>query len=158
MDLALEAMPMDELLDTLEYLRGQTIDAVMAEWRRQLGTGPPRLRSRDVLVYLLAWRLQEREHNGLSASVKYRLRRLERERQTPSDAPRRIRREALPGTVLAREWKGATHHVAVTTTGFEYAGRCYRSLSEVARAITGTRWSGPVFFGLRQPGARRTTP
>ena len=58
----------------------------------------------------------------------------------------------MPGTRLVREWQGREHAVTVLTDGFEYLGRPYKSLSAVARAITGTRWSGPAFFGLRSPG------
>ena len=64
-------------------------------------------------------------------------------------APASRATSAQPGTRLVREWQGRTHTVLVTDTGFEYAGKHYPSLSAIARAITGTRWSGPAFFGLR---------
>lgn len=139
---------MDENAYDLQHLRSLPIEKIQAEWRRRLGTAPPRIRSLDVLIRLLAWRLQEREQGGLASEVKTRLRRLAREREVAPEKARRTRRAATPGTVLAREWKGATHHVAITGTGYEYAGKCYGSLSEVARTITGTRWSGPLFFGI----------
>jgi hypothetical protein len=140
---------MDDQARELQQLKSLSIEAIQAQWRQRLGTAPPRIRSLDVLVRLLAWRLQERDHGGLSAEVKARLKRLARERDIKSNKAPRPKRRATPGTVLAREWKGAMHRVAITGSGFEYAGKCYRSLSEVARTITGTRWSGPLFFGLK---------
>ncbi len=67
--------------------------------------------------------------------------------RTPVAAPSRT---VKPGAVLVREWRGASHHVSVLENGFSFRGKHYRSLSEVAREITGTRWSGPLFFGLKR--------
>ncbi len=64
----------------------------------------------------------------------------------PKDRP-------VAGTRLIREWQGVEHHVTVLTDGYEYQGRKYKSLSAIARAIAGTRWNGPLFFGLRRPGS-----
>lgn len=148
---------MDDKARVLQHLKSLPLEAMQAEWRKQLGTAPPRLRSSDLLVRLLAWKVQEREHGGLASATKYRLRRLAREGSAAPDKTRRERRKTTPGTVLSREWKGAMHYVAVTGTGYEYAGKCYRSLSEVARTITGTRWSGPLFFGLK-PSPTKKAP
>jgi Protein of unknown function (DUF2924) len=70
----------------------------------------------------------------------------------PADGPA-IRPKA--GTRIVREWQGRLHEVSVLENGFEYGGRTYRSLSEIAREITGTRWSGPAFFGMRKRETRR---
>lgn len=88
---------------------------------------------------------------GLAEASRRRLRRLASGEATPVDAP--ASRGLKPGTRLLREWQGRTHNVTVTETGLAYEGKMYRDLSEAARTITGTRWSGPLFFGLR--GDRR---
>ncbi|MDP7152764.1 MAG: DUF2924 domain-containing protein, partial [Paracoccaceae bacterium] len=77
----------------------------------------------------------------------------EQEKATPEDNRRRADAEALMiGTTLVREWDGVNHQVTVIDGGFEWQGRKYKSLSAVARAITGTRWNGWLFFGLRKHG------
>jgi hypothetical protein len=108
----------------------------------------------DVLALGIAYMWQERSQGGLSARVAKELDCLSREvlqdKLTPSALPRRT--PALrTGTVLIREWQGITHHVKVTADGFIWNDRSYPSLTSVARAITGTRWNGPRFFGLREP-------
>ena len=98
---------------------------------------------------MLAYRLQEFAHGGLSGSAKRKLQELEAKRirdKTTRVAPL-IR--LSPGVSLIRDWKGVRHKVEVTPAGFVHQGVIYGSLSEVARAITGTRWNGPLFFGLR---------
>ncbi|MFT5114094.1 MAG: hypothetical protein ACI8P9_003427, partial [Parasphingorhabdus sp.] len=92
-----------------------------------------------------AWRIQELAYGGLSPETKERIEQRVRIRDKPK--PGKIQRPAV-GTKLIREHKGVEHHVTVTRNGFEYQGRTFRSLSHIAREITGTRWSGPLFFGL----------
>ena len=121
-----------------------------------MGTTPPKLPSSDVMARMLAWRFQERAHGGLDSDVKARLRRLAKDPNPDSERPRRIRPILSPGTTLVREWQGGTHHVRVTDAGFEYAGQGYGSLSEVARAIPGARWSGPSFLGPNKSPARKS--
>lgn len=108
-------------------------------WRRHLGAPPP-IRSRDLLRRMLAFELQAAVYGGLSSDLKRRLR-------TKAPAQRR-KRTLQPGTMLIREWRGERHSVQVLPNGFEHLGSRYASLSEVARAITGARWSGPRFFGV----------
>lgn len=119
------------------------LQALREEWRRLYGP-PPRLRSPDLLRYLLAWRIQSALEGGLDRDTRRRL------RQSSPTVP------ALPtpsaGTTITREWQGVIHEVKVLGTGFSYKGQAYRSLSEIARAITGSRWNGPRFFGLRKSG------
>ena len=145
---------------SLEFdeFRTRSPGELQEEWLRRLGTAPPKLPSSDVMARILAWRVQEREHGGLDPDVKARLRRLAKDPNPDSERPRRVRPSLSPGTTLVREWQGATHHVRVTDSGFEYNGRGYGSLSEVARAITGTRWSGPRFFELNNISERRIAP
>lgn len=144
---------MDETDGNLDRLRGQKVTDLQAEWLRRLGTPPPELRSAIVLAQLLAWRIQEREHGGLDPNTKARLRRLAKGRGERPERQFVARPKLTPGTTLVKEWQGTPHHVRVTEAGFEYAGSSYGSLSEVARAITGTRWSGPRFFGLTKKAA-----
>ena len=148
---------MSNLGKDLDGLRCRPLAEVQREWEARLGIKPPKVRSADVLARMLAWRAQEREHGGLEPDVKARLRRLGKVSEREPERPKRIRPSLSPGTTLVREWQGGTHHVRVTDAGFEYAGRGYGSLSEVARAITGTRWSGPRFFGLDAKTGRRVT-
>ena len=126
------------------------IKELRAEWHRwyperQL---PQRL-SRDLLVRTIAWRLQEQRVGGASAKLMRELDRLAD--QLHRSGTLDIEREATikPGTRLVREWHGETHRVTALDDGYLYGGRHFISLSEIARAITGTRWSGPRFFGLK---------
>ncbi|HVX37597.1 MAG TPA: DUF2924 domain-containing protein [Hyphomicrobium sp.] len=113
------------------------------EWRRLHGMQPPKSLSRDLILRGITYKIQERAFGGLSKSV---LRKL-------SEVPSNIVRQASPvrvrvGTRLVREWNGQTHIVLVHADGVEWRGKRYRSLSVVAREITGAHWSGPRFFGL----------
>nr|WP_166179441.1 DUF2924 domain-containing protein [Altererythrobacter segetis] len=109
-------------------------------WRCRYGA-PPHLRSRELFARLLAWRMQADAFGGLDQAFL----RLLQGRQPAAEPP------PLPlGTRLTREWQGRRYQVEVTEEGFVHAGATYASLSAIARAITGTRWNGPRFFGLRQ--------
>lgn len=116
-------------------------------WQRAFGRPlPPRLYKATV-VMLLAYRLQELALGGLSPALSRHLRDLVPRAGRPAQPPpRRLK----PGTRLLRDWQGRTHTVTVVENGFLYAGTTYRSLSVIARQITGTPWSGPAFFGLRK--------
>lgn len=131
-------------------------------WRQLIGTEPPRY-NRQFLIKRLAHRLQELAHGGLSQETRDQMDRLlddagYNELGARGTGPRRRPGRALPvaGTRLVREWDGERHEVTVVRGGFEYRGRRYRSLSAIAREVTGTRWNGPLFFGLRPAkGARQ---
>ncbi len=114
------------------------------EWRRRYGP-PPRMRSTDLLSRLLAWRIQSDAFGGLDKTTI----RLLASSRAPTPAV-----TLSPGTRLARDWQGRRHEVEVIEAGFHYDGKIYRSLSEVARTITGTRWNGLRFFGLRDAAKR----
>ena len=110
--------------------------------------------SRDLLMRGITYKLQERLLGGLSKSIIRQLQRLDSELEV-SDARKRAPLISLkPGTRLVREWHGVTHTVLVLADGVEWKGRRYRSLTVVAREITGARWSGPRFFGLRKCASR----
>ena len=126
-------------------------------WRALYGTAPSAKISRPILIRALAYRLQERTLGGLKSATRRLLQRVaERARAgAPIDA---VPRPTLGlGTRLLREWNGVTHEAIVVESGVLFRGQHYRSLSEVARVITGSRWSGPRFFGLRSE-ARRAKP
>lgn len=136
----------------LVRLKELTIFDLRQEWRRLERLPPPMRLSRDLLVRGIVYKLQERAFGGLSKSM---LRRLTKGAHRSRAGESRGSAAAIvtkPGTRLVREWCGVTHSVLVLADGVEWRGQRYRSLSVVAREITGAHWSGPRFFGL----ARRT--
>lgn len=152
----------------LTELETLTKEALRTEWRRLFRLAPPSI-SRDLLMRAIGHRYQELEHGGLSKAAARKLRTVagaEAEAASKEDAAlsdggasargnrrgQSPRPTLLPGARLIREWHGKTHSVTVTDAGFDYAGRSYRSLTEIAREITGTHWSGPRFFGLGTAG------
>lgn len=126
------------ICDDLDAIAAENLDQLRRRWNRHWGQ-PPRLRSVALLRRLIAWRLQSEAYGGPDAAM----RRMLRGRSTGSE------KILPPGSVLTREWKGVCYRVEVADDGFFHDGRSWASLSEVARAITGTRWNGPRFFGLR---------
>jgi hypothetical protein len=112
--------------------------------------------NRRYLESRLAYRIQELAYGGLRPETIRRLERLGEELDGGDRKKSRVRADTMPiaGTRLIREWQGVEHVVTVTSDGFEWQGRPYRSLSAIARAITGTRWNGWVFFGLKNRRAR----
>jgi hypothetical protein len=123
-------------------------------WPRWFESPPPVRFRRAVLVRALAYRMQERAHGGLSAATRTKLRALAE--AVKIDSLREVveNPRPTPGTHMIREWGSEMHQVTVEVAGFVYRGQCYRSLSEIARRITGTRWSGPAFFGVKPPAMR----
>jgi len=130
-----------QVTEEVRGLQALNLEALRTQWRRRYGP-PPRLRSADLLRRLLAWRIQAEALGGLSPEVRRALARTGAAARGP---------KLEPGVRLTREWRGMRHEVEITEQGVLYRGRSYASLSEVARAITGTRWNGPRFFGLRSP-------
>jgi len=118
------------------------------KWQETFGAEPSPQIGRTLLLQALAYRVQERLFGGLKPSVQRILDQIIED--LPRGATRRVpKTRATAGTVLIREWRGIRHRVAVFDRHVVYGGRRYASLSEVARAITGTHWSGPLFFGLK---------
>jgi hypothetical protein len=131
----------DRIAGEVRALEHLNLHGLRDEWRRRYGE-PPKMRSTELLARLLAWRIQSDAFGGLDAAT---IRLLTSEQSPPP-------RPALSaGSQLTREWQGRVHEVDVLDSGFRYDGRDYRSLSHVARNITGTRWNGLRFFGLREP-------
>ena len=130
----------DRSVDTeLERLAGLGLHGLRDAWPERFGP-PPRLRSPDLLRRMLSWRLQVEAYGGLDADT----RKLLAKGAVKASGP-----TAAPGVRLVREWKGERHEAEVLEDGVLYRGDRYASLSEVAREITGSRWNGPRFFGLR---------
>ena len=119
-------------------------EELRANWRDLFGKPPhPKLR-RELLIPIIAYRLQEKALGGLKPST---LRRLEASRDGSQN---KKRRDLMLGARIVREWQGKMYEFITIENGFAWDGRTFQSLSEIARAITGTRWSGPAFFGLKK--------
>ena len=132
------------ITNEVRALEGLNLEGLRAQWRRRYGE-PPKLRSADLLARLLSWRMQAEVFGGLDAAVT----RLLLHRSIPVCGPKLV-----PGVRVEREWRGVRHSVDVVEGGFHWNGETYRSLSRVAGAITGGKWNGPRFFGLRDEPAR----
>jgi hypothetical protein len=117
-------------------------------WRELFDKEPPSF-SRNYLVSRLAYRIQELAYGGLTPATRARLDALA-DGLDPKAARKRVINGPVVGTQLIREWRGVEHKVTVLADGFEWEGRRYKSLSAVARAITGTRWNGLTFFGVKR--------
>lgn len=143
-------MSEDTVLARLAALQTMPIGELKAQWRTLFGTEPPPF-NRPYLQSRIAYRIQELAYGGLKPETLARLEALGEELERESKGPGRPRYAERPiaGTRLIREYRGVQHTVTVTANGFEWEGRPYQSLSAIARAITGTRWNGPVFFGLK---------
>ena len=147
---------MSEMVDEIESLRALDRDALIARYRAETGR-EPRQKNAAWLVRRLAWRVQERRMGGLSSTARGRLDELiaqiDLKAEVPVVAKGGVSRAEKPGgptvgTVLVREWRGRQIQVRVTDDGFECDGAIHKSLSAVAKAITGAHWNGKLFFGL----------
>ena len=140
----------DPMLARLAALKIATTPELKAQWRELFDSEPPSF-NRKYREFRLAYRIQELAHGGLKPETIRRLERLGEELDGGDRRKSRIRADTMPiaGTRLIREWQGVEQVVTVTADGFEWQGRPYRSLSAIARAITGTRWNGLIFFGLK---------
>lgn len=133
----------------IKGLRDAPRRRLLEMWQEWYGKDAPPAIRRELLVPFLAYRIQEKTHGGLKPSTRAELRRLARVLEKAPDSRMRVfRPKPKPGTRIIRRWHGQTHEVSVTESGYEYGGATYRSLSQIVRKITGTRWSGPAFFGL----------
>lgn len=138
-----------ELSHELAGLPALSSEQLKQRWVTLYGTEPPSRISEDLLRRAVAYRTQERAFGGLKASTRRMLERVAEDslRSTSAMPAGKLR----PGAVLIREWRRASHQVTVLEDGVLFRGKHHSSLSEVARKITGSRWSGPLFFGLKAP-------
>lgn len=140
----------DPIPARLAALKTTPTPELKAQWRELFGTVAPPY-NRRFLESRLAYRIQELAYGGLKPATVKRLEALGQQLDGGNITKRRIRtdRKPIAGTRLVREWQGVEHTATVTLDGYDYQGRPYQSLSAIARAITGTRWNGWVFFGLK---------
>lgn len=144
----------DTVLAQLAALKAAPVADLKQKWRDLFDREPPPY-NRRFLENRLAYRIQELAYGGLSEEILERLDALADELE--GRAPHRrssLNTRPIAGTRLIREWKGVEHCVTVRQEDFEYQGRPYKSLSAIARNITGTRWNGLVFFGLKNTRGR----
>ncbi len=140
---------MDSAIYWTDAVSGLRREDLIEEWIKAHKGLPPKGISRRLLAYSAAYHQQARAFGGLKPATRRKLRQIAAS-PTDGESPtnRQGQRQRLPpGSRLVRDWQGRTHTVEVLESGFLYDGRHYRSLSEVARVITGARWSGPRFFG-----------
>jgi hypothetical protein len=140
----------------LQTLGAMSLEDLRAEWRVRFQGEVPAIQSRDVLRRLMAWRVQAALFGGFSLETVRALRHLMANHNAGKPLVTREASRLTPGTVLTRIWKGRSHTVTVEDEGFVYEQKTYASLSEIARLITGTRWSGPRLFGLEKPAGNGT--
>jgi hypothetical protein len=134
----------------VNHVRSLGIDTLRMRWRMMFGAIPPKGLTKDILARMIAYRIQEEAFGGLDREAVKLLDRLAR-----GDKTNELNRRLKAGTVLVREYQGERHTVTVVPDGFVWQDTTYSSLTTVARAITGTAWNGPRFFGLRVPGEQK---
>ena len=136
--------------EALSRLPKLDIRELREEWRFLYKTDASPHLSRELLIRAVGYRVQEIALGGLRPEPQRQLRQIAQELKQTGAAAKRFRPQLKPGTRLIREWQGRTYEVVVRDDGFCWQGTPYRSLSAIARKITGTAWSGPLFFGLKQ--------
>ena len=139
----------DSVTARLQALEQMDYGALRAEWRRLYRAQAPKRVARNLLMLGVAWKIQEQAHGGLGAATKRRLADLAKTMEKNGDVTRDRVTCFKPGARLVREWHGEAHTVIVLEDGFQWKGTRWRSLSVIAREITGVHWSGPRFFGLK---------
>lgn len=138
--------PMTDRLVTLPTLDKVAIHKL---WEELFHAPAPSGLRKDLMLRILSYRLQEQAYGALGQRNLARLRELTRRIETDKDSMVHAAPTIKSGTRLVRQWQSQTHIVDVEEQGYQYKGTRYESLSEIARLITGTRWSGPLFFGLK---------
>jgi hypothetical protein len=132
------------LTASMESMRGLKPDELAERWRSLFGSDPPARLRRPLLIQAFAYRSQEKAFGGVAGDTGAR-----------RSIALQPRRSVTAGAVLVREWHGATYQVTALNDGFMFSGKHFQSLSKIAYEITGTRWSGPLFFGLKNSRQER---
>jgi hypothetical protein len=161
----IEAMGLDPIAVEVEALNALRVAELRAAWVKRFHCTAPSIQSTDVVRRLFAWRLQTECYGDLTVGMTVKLAQTRAAVARGNNAISSQTARLHSGAVLVREWRGVEHRVEILDEGFLHLERRYASLSEVARVITGTRWSGPRFFGLdhkndcsRPPATERTSP
>ena len=147
---AMAARHKDASREALSRLPKLDIRELREEWCRLYKADASPHLSRELLIRAVAYRMQEVALGGLRPEPQRQLRQIAMELKQTGAAAKRFRPQLKPGTRLIREWQGRTYEVEVLDDGFSWQGTRCNSLSAIARKITGTAWSGPLFFGLKQ--------
>ena len=142
-----EPTNLDQQLEKLKQLKPEEL---RQRWQAIFSSKPPAKIRSSLMIQALARQLQEKAFGGLKPSTQRLLQKVAEDAGAGRKAPTNGKKTQLRvGTVLVREWHGAKHQVSVVKDGFVYRSKQYGSLSQIARTITGTQWSGPLFFGLK---------
>jgi hypothetical protein len=150
-------MPKPQNAQDVGRLEGFNKAQLLGLWH-QLFKNEPRVEvRRDLMLRIVAQQLQEREFRGLGEGASRRLQKLADNFAISPSASASIKSPIKSGTRMVRQWKDQVHVVNVEGEQFEYRGDHYESLSEIARLITGTRWSGPLFFGVKEKQPNQST-
>ena len=139
----------EELAQELKDLETRGDDELKHRWRSLYGTKPPQKIHRSLLIAAVAHRMQENALGALKSSVRRHLMQASNNTTNSRPSPQYPSLRPRAGTVLVRDWGGVTHQAEVLEDGILFRSKRYKSLSEIARVITGSRWSGPLFFGLK---------
>ncbi len=134
----------------IDKLTDYNLTELRKRWTRMFGVSVPRGLSHDMLIRGIAYKIQEQAHGGLSQATKRKLKTIATQLEDDSGKEFVPGLTLKPGAKLIREWQARAYTVTVLDDGFEYNGKRYGSLSMIAREITGARWSGPRFFGLKK--------
>src|SRR6267143_6036766 len=144
------AQPTDPAVeDELDRLATMPIAQLRVRYGQVFRSDPPKAFGPDLLRRSIAYRIQEKAYGGLSRPAQRLLDQMMKAFAAKPNGKIVLPRRLKPGSVLVREWKGKSHRVMVLAEGFAYDGETFGNLSEIAVLITGTRWNGPRFFGLR---------
>ncbi len=138
----------EKLAQELKDLETREDDELKDRWRSLYGAKSPQKIHRSLLIAAVAHRMQENALGALKSSVRRSLMQAANDTATSRPSPGHLSLRPRAGTVLVRDWGGVTHQAKVLEDGILFRSKRYKSLSEVARVITGSRWSGPLFFGL----------
>lgn len=140
------------LSDQIAGLPAMNKAQLLSVWARHFKNPPPPALRKEVMVPVLAYRMQEQEFGGLSQRARRRLEEIAAGLNRPGGKAPRRQEDAPRGTRIVRIWRGEVHEVLCSDAGYSYRGRQFSSLSKIAKEITGTHWSGPAFFGMRGKG------
>jgi Protein of unknown function (DUF2924) len=127
---------------------------LLAIWSENFNQAPPQTLRKELMVPILAYRMQEREFGGLSHRARRRLQEITSSQKKGKQPPKALESGPELGTRIVRSWRGELHEVLVSGEAYEYRGRQYSSLSKIANEITGAHWSGPAFFGTKGKGRK----